>query len=204
MDDHTNTNTSSRPEPLQVAARARAVLDEIKAWPEFARLEASTRLYPDCWGTYTGYTTIEKFDLAQDAGPLWDEALRVMALKTAVYELSSGDEEAAELIIPAPVDEMVHAILAQHTLARRLETETGLQLVHMTDRETFGWARGDYTHRLYLAAWGEEPPKRYWIDADETARRRKILNGRLQSIGIQDLGRRHTLDFAEQPETVPA
>lgn len=187
------------PDPQQVAGRAREVLATLKAWPEFARLEKSTRMYPDCWSTYTGYTTIERFDLATDAGPLWEEALKVMAMKTAVFELT-GDETAAELVISAPVDEMIHAILAQHNLARKFETETGLPMVHMTDTERFGWEHGDYTHRCYLATWGEEPPPRYWIDKEETARRHAILDARLQSIGIQGLGRRHDIAF----ELVPA
>ncbi len=187
------------PEPETVAARAREVLEILHQWPGFERLWKATRMYPDCWGTFTGYPTIAQFDLEQDAGPLLNEALKTMALKTAVFELTGGDETAAELVIPAPVDEMIHALLAQHNLARRFETETGLHLVHMTDRERFGWERGDYTHRCYLAAWGEVP-ERYWIDNAETARRHRILGRRLASIGIQDLGRRHTLTFADEPE----
>ncbi|MEU7222301.1 hypothetical protein [Streptomyces chrestomyceticus] len=198
MDDQMNT----MPSPLQVGARAREILVMLQSWPEFARLEASTLAYPDCWGTYTGYTTIQHFDLAKDAQPLWLEAQRVMAMKTAVFEITGQDERAAELIVPAPVDEMVHALLAQHTLARRFETETGLVLVHMTDRETFGWEPGDYTHQLYVAAWGAEPPERYWIPKDEAARRHRILDMLLSSIGITDLGRAHHIGFTPEQEAV--
>lgn len=188
------------PEPEAVAARAREVLEVLHQWPGFERLWTSTRMYPDCWATFTGYPTIAEFDLEKDAGPLLNEALKVLALKTTVFELTDGDESAAELVVSAPVDEMVHAILAQHNLVRTFEQETGLRLVHMTDQERFGWERGDYTHRCYLATWGQEPPARYWIDNAETARRHRILGRKLASIGIQDLGRRHELTFADEPE----
>jgi hypothetical protein len=80
----------------------------------------------------------------------------VLCLKTAVYELTGGDEHAAELIVAAPVDEMVHAVLAQHTLCVRMTTRLGIRFVHMTDRERFGYRKGEYTYRAYVAAgWGE-------------------------------------------------
>lgn len=185
------------PSPEDVAERAREVLTTLHQWPGFERLEESTKLYPDCWATFTGYTTISRWDLATDGGPLWEEALKVMALKTSVWELTGGDEEAAELMIPAPVDEMIHAILAQANLVRRFEQDTGLHLVHMTDRERFGWEPGDYTHDCYRAAWGQEPPQRYWIGGKETARRHQILNDKLTSIGIEGMGNRHRIDFEE-------
>ncbi|MGP3978981.1 hypothetical protein ACTWQF_34200 [Streptomyces sp. 8N114] len=197
-----STASTTLPDLEPAGNRARQILADIRSWGEFARLEESTLSYPDCWGTYTGYTSIACFDLKRDAGPLLVEALRVMAMKTAVFEMTGGDEHAAELVIPAPVDEMVHALLAQHNLARRFETETGLHLVHMTDQERFGWEPGDYTHRLYRAAWKEEPPARYWIDKQETARRHGIIDGLLQRIGINELGRSHTLDFGQQPQPV--
>ena len=62
--------------------------------------------------------------LASDAGPLLIEALRVLALKAAVFELTDGDEQAAELLVPGPVDEMVHAVLAQFTVMTRIQTDS--------------------------------------------------------------------------------
>jgi hypothetical protein len=70
------------------------------------------RLYPDCWATFTGYPIIARWDLARDAGPLFEEALRVLALKAAVFELSGGDGEAAELIISPPVSAAVVTAIA--------------------------------------------------------------------------------------------
>jgi len=193
------TTTTARPAAATVGTRAAEILDLIKGSDEYARLEESTRLYPDCWATFTGYPIIAQWDLSRDAGPLFAEALRVLALKSAVYELSGGDEEAAELVVSAPVDEMVHAVLAQYTLCQTMTERLGIRFVHMTDRECFGWRRGDYTYECYReAGWGEPDP-RYWIDADETDRRLKILNSRYSSVGIHNAGRKHDFDFNESP-----
>lgn len=98
-----------------------------RSWPRcggcelYPRLERSARRYPDCWATFTGYPIVSHWDLDADSEPLFHDALRVLCLKAAVYELSGGDEQAAELLVSAPVDEMVHAILAQFTLMTRLQ-----------------------------------------------------------------------------------
>lgn len=188
---------TTQPEPVMVGRRAAQIIDMIRDAEEYGRLRQSTQKYPDCWGTFTGYPIIARFDLAKDAGPLFDEALRVLCLKTAVFELTGGDEHAAELVVSAPVDEMVHALLAQYTLCQSMTARLGIRFVHMTDRERFGWRRGDYTHQCYIAAGWGEPDPRYWIDVDETARRLAILSRRYDAIGIHDTGRRHDLDFAE-------
>jgi hypothetical protein len=191
------TTTTARPAPATVGARAAEILDLVQGSDEYARLEESTRLYPDCWATFTGYPIVAKWDLSKDAGPLFQEALRVLALKSAVYELTGGDEEAAELVVSAPVDEMVHAVLAQYTLCQTMTQRLSIRFVHMTDRERFGWRRGDYTHECYTAAgWGEPDPQ-YWIDATETDRRLKILNDRYRSVGIENAGRKHDITFNE-------
>ncbi len=191
------TTTIARPAPEAVGARAAEILDLIRGSDEYARLDESTRLYPDCWATFTGYPIIAQWDLSKDAGPLFAEALRVLALKSAVYELSGGDEEAAELVVSAPVDEMVHAVLAQYTLSQTMTERLGIRFVHMTDQERFGWRRGDYTHECYAAAGWGEPDPRYWIDAAETDRRLRILNRRSQSVGIENAGRKHDFTFNE-------
>lgn len=152
-------------------------------------------MYPDCWATFTGYPIIARWDLAKDAEPLFVEAMRVLCLKTAVYELTRGDETAAELVVSAPVDEMVHATLAQYTLCVRMTHRLGITFVHMTDRERFGYRRGGYTDRCYLAAGWGRPNPRYWIDAEEADRRLGLLNERYARVGIHDAGRRHDLDF---------
>jgi hypothetical protein len=189
---------SGLPGPRSVAARAVEILAVIQADKEYPRLVASTKLYPDCWATFGGYPIVAEFNLDRDAEPLLAEALKVLALKAAVYELSGGDEAAAELVIPAPVDEMVHAVIAQFTLLVRMMSRTGIALCHMTDMEKFGYQKGNYAHQCYVAAWGQ-PPERYWIDAAETSRCLEILSALYASIGISDLGRRHDIAFGEQP-----
>lgn len=182
------------PEPGDVAARAAEILSAITGSTEYPRLHESTVLYPTCWATFTGYPLVSRFDLQDDAEPLLTEALRVLALKAAVYELTGGDEAVAELPVSAPVDEMVHAVIAQYTLLVRMQRRLGVELVHMTDRERFGWTPGDYTSLCYAEAWGE-PPARYWIPAEETRRRRAVLARRYASIGVFDGGARHEITF---------
>jgi hypothetical protein len=190
------TITTQHPEPAAVGRRAAEILNLVQGSEEYGRLVESTKMYPDCWATFTGYPTICQWDLAVDAEPLFAEAMRVLALKAAVYELTGGDEQLSELVVPAAVDEMVHAVLAQFTLVVQMTRELGLTFVHMTDKERFGWQRGDYTHACYLAAGWGEPPERYWIDGEETIRRLAVLNERYEQAGISELGRRHDLDFA--------
>ncbi|BCB75526.1 hypothetical protein GCM10022251_28580 [Phytohabitans flavus] len=198
-------NNTTRPAPADVGRRATEILDLIEASEEYGRLAESTRLYPDCWATFTGYPIVASFDLSRDAGPLFVEAMRVLALKAAVFELTHGDERTAELMVSAPVDEMVHAVLAQYTLCVRMTARLGIQFVHMTDQERFGWQPGDYTQQCYQGAGWGVPDPRYWIGKDETGRRLGVLRERYASIGIMDDGRRHDIDFATgRPELVAA
>jgi hypothetical protein len=170
-------------------------LSAIEADVEYGRLRESTLLYPDCWATFTGYPIVAHWDLDADGPTLFTEGLRVLALKSAVYALTDGDEAAAELMVSAPVDEMVHAILAQYTLCVRMAARLGIDFIHMTDKERFGWNPGDYTDECYQAAGWGAPPARYWIDAAETTRRHQLLFARYESIGIHGGGRSHDFDF---------
>ncbi|MGH8905796.1 MAG: hypothetical protein ACRD0K_04625 [Egibacteraceae bacterium] len=191
----------TKPDAAASGRRAAQILDLVRGCEEYDRLVQSTRKYPDCWATFTGYPIIAQWDLATDAEPLFHEGIRVLCMKTAVYELTGGDEAAAELVVSAPVDEMVHAILAQYTLCVRMTRRLGITFVHMTDQERFGYRKGGYTYRCYVAAGWGKPNERYWIDADETARRLKILNHRYVSIGICRDGRKHDIDFKQDSAT---
>jgi hypothetical protein len=173
---------------------AAAFLDRIKRWDEFPRFERSTRLYPDCWATYTGYPIIARWNLERDGGPLFEEALKALCLKAAVMHLTS-DEKRAELAIPPAVDEMLHAMCAQFGLGVAIQEELGIPVVHMTDQEEFGYTTGDFTWQCYVAAnWGE-PPVRYWLSASVVAARLSELERLYESIGIHDNGRRHDITF---------
>lgn len=191
--------TMARPDAQAVGTRAAAILEAIAGDRDFDRLSSSTALYADCWSTFTGYPIVCQFDLDTDTGPLFVEAMRVLALKAAVYEMTEGDEDAAELIVSPPVDEMVHAVLAQHTLCVQMQARLGIDFVHMTDKERFGWTPGDYTEQCYLAAGWGELPDRYWVDASEVDRRVGILNARYTSIGVHGGGRRVAIDFDAEP-----
>lgn len=186
---------STLPAPEQVAERARRILATIENDQEFDRLRTGCALYNKDWQSFAGYPVVENFDAVKDAPDLFVESVRVMSLKAAVYKMT-GDEQAAELPVPAAVDEMVHALAAQFTLLSRMQDRTGLRFVHMTDMEQGrGWDFGDYTHQCYRAAFGPVN-ERYWIGAAETARRRKILNEKYASIDINDGGRRTNVAFA--------
>lgn len=88
---------SCMPEAAAVGRRAAEILDDVRKHPAFDRLHSSSVKYSDCWATFTDYPAISRWSLDRDAGPLPVEALRVLALKAAVFELSGGDEEASEL-----------------------------------------------------------------------------------------------------------
>jgi hypothetical protein len=176
-----------------VGRRADEILAAAYSSPLFDRLRASTLAYPDCWATFTGFPLVAGWDLDRDGPPLFFEALRVMALKAAVFELT-GSEYEAELDVPAPVDEMVHALTAQFTLLVRLQAELGVTFVHMTDRERFGYDVGGQTDALYAAAGWGEPNRRYWIGREETSRRLGILFPLYEAIGVFGGGRRHVID----------
>jgi hypothetical protein len=184
------------PHPAVVGERAAGILVALHANPEYDRLAAAAALYADRWATFTGYPIIAHWDLAADSRPLLQEALRVLALKSAVYTLTGDEAEAeAELMVPAPVQEMVHAVLAQFTLCSRIQDRTGFALVHASDRGRDGWESGDYTDQCYQAAGWGTPPARYWISAAETRRRLVLLCARYEAIGIQATGRSHDFDF---------
>jgi len=96
------------PEPKLVGERAAQILDAMHDHPGYDRLRGSSMKYSTCWATFTGYPVISQWSLERDADPLLTEALRILALKAAVFELTDGNEDAAELLVPAPVDAVLH------------------------------------------------------------------------------------------------
>lgn len=191
--------TTRMPAPEAVGRRAAQILDAMREHPGWERLNGSSMRYSSCWATFTGYPTVSEWSLERDAGPLLVEALRVLALKAAVYELTGGDEEKAELLVPAPVDEMVHAMLAQFTLMSRMQADLQVVFPHATELEDFGYTRGCVTDDYYAAAgWGEQP-LRYWLDAAEVSRRLGILDAHYGPAGFGRGGRSHTITFDTAP-----
>lgn len=193
------TATISRPAPEKVAERAREIFADMQADPEFSRLWDTCRKYSSDWTDYTGYPIISEYDAIADAPELFKATTRAMAIKSAVYELTDGDERAAEIPLPVPVDVMSHALTAQFTLLCRMQKRLGIQFVHMTDMEEGAgggtWDHGDYTHQVYKEAFGDVNP-RYWIGSAETERRRKILDGVYAGIGVTERGKRVSIPLA--------
>jgi len=159
---------------------------------------AGCEKYTSDWDDFYGGPLVSNYSVERDAAPLLKNAVKVMALKTAVYEIT-GDERAAELPVPVPIDVTCHALCAQITVLSRVQTRTGHLFVHSTVNEHANntpWQVGDYTHQAYKAAFGPVD-ERYWIDADETERRRCSLDARYASIGITDRGMTSAIDHGE-------
>lgn len=191
------STTLVRPAPEAVAERARTIRAAWLADEEMTTVLKGCGQYSSDWDDFYGGPLISTYSVARDAAPLLQDAVRVMALKTAVYEMT-GDELAAELPVPVPVDVTCHALCAQITALSRIQTRTGHLFVHSTVNEHTNaspWRLGDYTHQAYRAAFGAVD-ERYWIDADEAERRRKVLDARYASIGISDRGMTSAIDYA--------
>lgn len=189
-----------RPDAGSVGALAAATSDRVTASVAWQRVCTTVQTWAPPWTMLTGLALVATLDLATDTGPLLREAVRILALRAAVYELTGSDTTAATLVAPPPVDDTVRAVLAEHSLCRHLIDETGVRLVAQTTAWTLaGWQAGDYTYRCYRAAWGEPDP-RYWLDADETRRRLAILARRYADIGIGCHLRRHSIRFERWPD----
>ncbi|MFJ2737678.1 hypothetical protein [Streptomyces sp. NPDC087317] len=186
--------------PIQLPAHslvvegAQQILATIKADLEFGAFRAASLEYSEDWQCFTGFPVVANWNLETDSVPLFEEGLRALALKAAVHALTK-DERAAEIPIAVPVDEMTHAMLAQAQLLTRIAKAHGISIIHQTDQEHTDYRVGGYTTECYRLAWGE-PPARYWMDHEEVVRRRGVLAGLYESIGMGHSGREHQLSFA--------
>ncbi|MFF4823143.1 hypothetical protein ACFY20_08910 [Streptomyces sp. NPDC001312] len=183
------------PAASTVADAAKTILDGIKGDKEFGAFRAASLEYSEDWQCFTGFPVVAHWSLEADAPALFEEGLRALALKAAVYALTA-DDQMAEIPIAVPVDEMTHAMLAQAQLLQRIADARGISIIHQTDQEHTDYRADGYTHECYRLAWGE-PPARYWLDHEEVMRRRGVLAGLYESIGMGRSGREHTLSFAE-------
>ena len=188
----------AQPDPQVVGQRALEVhtlLHQRDYTEEVDRLTAAIRSTPTCWATFTGFTLVARLDLATDTEPLLREALRLIVIRSVVAELTGDDNTAARFVGPAPVESMIHAVLAQHNSCDRLGQQLDLWfLSHHSSTAHAGYRPGDYLHHCYYTAWGQPDP-RYWLDPDETRRRQNILAALYASIGIHDGGTRHHIRF---------
>ncbi|MER7874812.1 hypothetical protein ABTY63_14815 [Streptomyces solisilvae] len=183
------------PNPAHVAEGAIQVHHLITTDHEYDAFRAASLEYSEDWQCFTGFPVISNWSLEEDAAPLFEEGLRALSLKAAVHALT-GDDQAAEISIAVPVDEMTHAMLAQAQLLRRIAERHGIQIIHQTDQEHTDYVGTGYTADCYRAAWGQ-PPARYWLDHTEVLRRREHLAGLYTSIGMGRSGREHSIKFEE-------
>ncbi|MER5891214.1 hypothetical protein ABT160_46030 [Streptomyces sp. NPDC001941] len=191
------------PTPARIGERAQQILTAIEADPEFAAFRAASLKYDADWTCFTGSVVIAQYDQKEDAPSLFAEGLRALCLKAAVYE-TTHDENAAEIPVSVPVDEMTHAMIAQPQLLARITRRVGVSIIHQTDQEHTDWRPGDYTDQAYRAAW-RDPDPRYWIPAEEVARRLAWLNEKYESIGLREEGQAHSFRFGlDERDPVPA
>ncbi|WP_431776488.1 hypothetical protein [Streptomyces cucumeris] len=191
------TTATALPAPADVAARAREIHSAWQADAEMQTVLDGCAKYNSEWDDFYGGPLISTYSVARDAQHLIGDALRVMALKTAVYEMT-GNELLAELPVPVPVDVTCHALCAQFTVLSRVQQRTGHLFVHSTVNEhanATAWDTGDFTHQAYEAAFGPVD-ERYWIPAAEAERRRQVLDGKYAAIGITDRGMTSAIDYA--------
>jgi hypothetical protein len=189
--------TTALPAPAEVAQRAQEINAAWQADAEMKTVLDGCAKYTSDWDGFYGGPLISAYSVTRDAGHLLLDALRVMALKTAVYELT-GDELLAELPVPAPVDVTCHALCAQFTALSRVQQRTRHLFVHFTVNEHVNdtpWDSGDYTHQTYEAAFGSVD-ERYWIPAAESERRCQVLDGKYAAIGITDRGMTSAIGYA--------
>ncbi|MEU8588009.1 hypothetical protein AB0C59_13590 [Streptomyces sp. NPDC048664] len=146
------------PEVSAVAGAAKRILHNIQTDPEFSAFRAASLEYSSDWQCFTGFPVVDRWTLELDAAPLFEEGMRALALKAAVFE-ATGDDQAAEVAIAVPVDEMTHAMLAQAQLFARIVARTGVGIIHQTDQEHTDYRSGGYTHACYRTAWGEPPAR---------------------------------------------
>lgn len=178
-----------------VAQNAADIVAQFEGHPEFAEFKAASLNYSDDWQCFTGFPVVSEWNLERDAEPLFVEGLRALAIKAAVFH-ATADEKAAEVPIAVPVDEMTHAMIAQSQLLQKIAGHCGTLIIHQTDQEHTDYHAGSITHALYVAAFGEEPPARYWLDHHEVTARREHLATLYARIGMGRSGREHSIDFA--------
>ncbi|MEU6443975.1 hypothetical protein [Streptomyces sp. NPDC047046] len=192
------TTTMVRPAPEKVAERAREIRAAWLADPEMRVVLEGCADYSDDWTEFYGTPLVVEFNVKTDAAPLLNLAVEVMAIKSAVYEMT-GDELAAEIPVPVAVDTVCHALTAQFTALSRIQARTGILFVHSTVNEHENdtpWDTGDWTHQAYRAAFGPVD-ERYWIPAAEAERRRQVLDGLYGSIGITERGQRVSVPLSD-------
>ncbi|MFF7146245.1 hypothetical protein ACFZB5_34580 [Streptomyces nodosus] len=93
------TTATALPEPEIVATRARHILDDWRADAEMTTVLEGCAKYSSDWDDFYGGPLISTYSVDRDARHLLGDALKVMALKSAAYELT-GDEVLAELPVP--------------------------------------------------------------------------------------------------------
>ncbi|MGW7276517.1 hypothetical protein ACWGH5_39235 [Streptomyces sp. NPDC054864] len=121
------------PQPHEVGEAARRMHTAFEADEEFAAFRTAVLTYNKDWPCYSGFAVISQSDITRDGEPLFTAGLRALLLKSAVFALT-GDEQAAEIALPNPVDDVTHAMIAQPQMLTRMTERLGMTVIHQTDQ----------------------------------------------------------------------
>jgi hypothetical protein len=71
--------------------------------------------------------------------------------------VTDGDREISDQFVPLPVDDMVHFVLAQHTVMVHIERDLRVRFPHGTALEDFPYSRRcDADAQHATAGWAEQ------------------------------------------------
>lgn len=182
---------AAQPMADRLADDARRCLTEWRADRCWEPLQAAALAHLRRWPSMTGLPVIDRLDLDSDTEPLLEEAGRALAIKAAAY-INAGDALPAMLPVAAPVEEALHALIAQVAMLRAITDRAGVRIVQHTPAAPLAYHSGCLTHDSYTAAWGE-PPARYWLDHDTVTTRQYYLARLYTRVGLAADG--HALDF---------
>lgn len=116
-------------------------------------------------------------DLQVDGPAYVAEGLKLMVINTVAGGM---------VVAPSSVDAAMHAATAQLDLCRSLRERVGLAPEHRTLEESTmpSYAAGCFTDKLYTAIFGEEPPRRFWMDQATIDRNFDLVAKHLLRVGI--------------------
>lgn len=103
------------PQPHKVGDAERSMHAAVEAEKGFAVFRTTTTATG--WPCHSGFAVISEWDIARDGEPLFAEGPACSAPGAAVFALA-GNERAAEIALPNPVDDVTHAMLASRRCSR--------------------------------------------------------------------------------------
>lgn len=160
-----------------VAARGRELWAALQGDADFRTLVAECGRYSSDWQAARGSLALPGVDLRVDGPAFIIEGLKLMILNSVAGGM---------IVAPSSVDDAMHAATAQLDLCRSLEQRIGLRPEHRTLEEgtMAPYVAGCFTDELYKAVFGEEPPRRFWLDQEVIDQHFNLIADHLLEVGI--------------------